>query len=583
LTTYDSDRLGLLSQRQSTIALGLIGNHHEFLPESKTEGCPMATYNLDTQTFTLVTDELSFVLPEIWEGAPTPANSGILGNALNNTLTGDATNNKLEGGLGNDMLIGGGGADTFDGGEGFDIVSYETADVGVTVNLDPSPAIINEAGNDTFISIEGIIGSAFDDMLRGLETNGDLLNGGAGKDTISGGGGNDTIIGGAGADTLWGGDGIDTLSYISAAAAVNVTLNSADESVNGFGIAGDASGDNINGFENLFGSSYNDTLNGNTGANSISGGAGNDILVGKAGNDTLVGGTGADDMQGLEDNDTYYVDNAGDYVRERTGYGRDTIITSISYSLTVEEVEVLKATAGTAALKLTGNSLANTIVGNDGANVLNGKTGADQMQGGKGNDVYYVDNTWDRVVENASSGTDLVYTTISHTLAANVENLTATGTAAVTLTGNTLSNTLTGNGGRNTLKGGAGNDKLNGGWGSDILAGGTGRDVFVFNTRPDRWGNLDTITDFSAVDDTIWLDNAIFTKLGAGTSAAPVTLNSAFLTFGTKAKDANDFLIYDQATGNLSYDADGSGAGAAVVFAKLANRPALTHWDFQVI
>jgi hypothetical protein len=100
------------------------------------------------------------------------------------------------------------------------------------------------------------------------------------------------------------------------------------------------------------------------------------------------------------------------------------------------------------------------------------------MTGGVGNDSYYVDNTSDTTVENAGEGLDTVYSTITHTLKVNVENLALTGAVAINGTGNTLDNQLTGNSANNTLSGLAGNDSLIGGDGTDILIGGLGKDNF---------------------------------------------------------------------------------------------------------
>ena len=171
----------------------------------------------------------------------------------------------------------------------------------------------------------------------------------------------------------------------------------------------------------------------------------------------------------------------------------------------------------------------------------------------------------------------------------------AGGNAGDKLDGGTENDTLTGNGGGDTLLGQDGNDTLNGGlgndhWrqrqrhavrraGNDTLTGGANNDFFVFNTALNASTNRDTITDFNHVDDTIKLENAVFTKLGAGVHA----LKPGFFRAGTKALDANDYIIYNNATGALSYDNDGNGAHAAIQFATLTNKPALAANDFQVI
>lgn len=136
--------------------------------------------------------------------------------------------------------------------------------------------------------------------------------------------------------------------------------------------------------------------------------------------------------------------------------------------------------------------------------------------------------------------------------------------------------------GNDRADGGSGDDRINGGYGKDTLKGGTGKDVFIFSDKLSKTGNLDTISDFSVKDDAIWLDNAIFKKLGKGSEAKPGKLNKGFFTFDA-AKDKDDYLIYSKKTGVLSYDADGSGKGKAVEFAKLAKNLALTEKDFFVI
>ena len=88
----------------------------------------------------------------------------------------------------------------------------------------------------------------------------------------------------------------------------------------------------------------------------------------------------------------------------------------------------------------------------------------------------------------------------------------------------------------------------------------------------------DAIVDFSHVDDSFHLENAVFTKLPPSN-----TLNANFFRPGPAALDANDYVVYNRATGVLSYDVNGSVAGGTIAFAVLINKPVLTASDFVVI
>jgi serralysin len=135
---------------------------------------------------------------------------------------------------------------------------------------------------------------------------------------------------------------------------------------------------------------------------------------------------------------------------------------------------------------------------------------------------------------------------------------------------------LTGDAAANSLTGGAGNDYLEGGFGRDQLTGGAGADRFVFEAAFSS-NNVDAVTDFAS-DDFLVLDRSIFTAITANGQLA----ESAFRV-GPAAADANDRIVYDQASGRIFYDADGNGAGAAILFARVEAGTALTHADIPVV
>jgi Ca2+-binding RTX toxin-like protein len=142
--------------------------------------------------------------------------------------------------------------------------------------------------------------------------------------------------------------------------------------------------------------------------------------------------------------------------------------------------------------------------------------------------------------------------------------------------GTSSSNSLTGTSGNDLIDGRGGDDQIWAKNGCDMLSGGAGKDTFTFDTTPNS-KNVDVIVDFNVTDDTIRLNDSAFTKLKWG------SLSASSFVVGTKALDSDDRIIYDNKTGALSYDADGSGSGAAVKFAAIENLAKLTAADFLVI
>ncbi|MBW4953804.1 hypothetical protein KZW03_30345, partial [Klebsiella pneumoniae] len=119
-----------------------------------------------------------------------------------------------------------------------------------------------------------------------------------------------------------------------------------------------------------------------------------------------------------------------------------------------------------------------------------------------------------------------------------------------------------------------------GGLGNDKLYGGAGRDAFVFDTRPNKRTNADKVYDFKSRDDSFYLDNKYFTKLGSGSEARPKKFKSDMFIEGKKAQDREDRIVYDKKTGSLYYDQDGTGSKAQVKIATITNKTKLYWHDF---
>ena len=467
----------------------------------------------------------------------------LTGNQLDNRIEGNAGVNLLIGNGGQDLLFGQGGGDMLNGGIGNDLL-----DGGAGIDT-ATFADVSLAYADTTLGWQ-ISSSEGDDFVRNTE----VLIDGAGKRNL--------LVGGTGFATV-------QAAFTAADAGDNVRL--AAGSYTGTSTYSDAGltviaqpGAQINA---TFGPAGSEGIRvyGAELADTITTGAGDDLLNGGLGNDTLTGGAG---------NDFYFVDS-GDQVVEVAGQGSDRIFATGDYALQEGlSVETLSTAddAGTQPVRLIGNSLDNTLLGNAGDNFLRGGAGADLLAGRGGNDFYFIESDGDVVVEQTGEGVDRVFTSVSHTLRAfsEIETLSTDaddGTGAINLTGNTFSNNVYGNAGANMLDGKEGND---------FLVGRAGADTFAFTTALGS-GNVDTIGDFNAADDTIALDDAVFAGLASG------ALDPNAFVIGTAAQDGNDRIIYDSTTGALYFDADGNGAGAQVQFATLTHAPPITAADFTVI
>jgi Ca2+-binding RTX toxin-like protein len=173
-----------------------------------------------------------------------------------------------------------------------------------------------------------------------------------------------------------------------------------------------------------------------TGGLVMTGSASSEAIYGTRFNDTINGMGGNDRLHGDLGDDTYIVNNTGVTIFEDLPNGNDTVNSTVTYTLStnLENLNLM----GTEAINGTGNDLNNNLAGNSADNQLDGGLGKDTMIGGLGNDTYVIDNIDDVVTEKPDEGTDTVKSSITYALLPDSENLTLTGTTAINGTGNSL-------------------------------------------------------------------------------------------------------------------------------------------------
>lgn len=483
-------------------------------------------------------------------------------------------------------------------------IVFTYLDKSITLSTAPGTLGIGNLTFDllgNFVIGDGTTGTADDGLgntITGTSST-DQLAGLGGDDYLSGGGANDVLVGGTGRDTLDGGTGADTL--IGGDDDVFIVDNANDVIVNAFGSPGGAVIDDITdtvvasvdyvldnfvahiilvgAANNATGNAWRNRVTGNANDNILDGLGNNDTLDGGAGNDSLQGGSGSDVMSGGAGDDTYVVSGSGDQVIETSndagasspgslalpGGVVDTVEAAIDYALGnfVENLTLtgsaVNGTGNELDNVLTGNADADRLVGLDGDDTLNGGAGGDTMEGGSGSDVYIVNAGLDVVIELAGQGNDLVKSSVTVTLAGNVERLTLTGTNDIDGTGNGLNNTLTGNAGDNVLRGGSGNDTLIGGGGNDILLFSSNDGSFQGGS-----GGADSIKiegagrniDLTALPNTLITGIEIIRLSGSGDNTLTLNVNDVLAMSGT------DTVRVDGNTGDVVHRGGGWSLGA---------------------
>lgn len=504
---------------------------------------------------------------------------GAIGSIYGDTLVGSRERDGLWGDDGGDSLVGGAAADTIDGGAGNDTIAGESDDVinggfgfdfftygntgdSMGGKLDLSMTSVQSLGgflgNVTIRSIEGVIGSAFNDTFIGQSAEAsdlrggggdDYLRGGTGADTFDGGFGNDTIVDGAGDDFIDGGAGNDFVSFAFAESGVNVGLGIFSVQT----VGADMGADSFRNLEGVIGSNFGDQLGGRISSDTLMGGAGADTLLGTEGDDHMIGGSGLDFVSYANASSGVTV-NLGVIWAQGIGGGMgadaisgvEGVYGSNNYGDTLtgdSGANTLMGYGGDDSLSETGNSGASSLAGDAGNDYLRAAGGDDSLMGDAGNDTV-VDTGGHNYLRGGDGSDSMFGGSDFDDLHGNMGNDTEFGNAGDDwvvggqgndlLSGDAGGDIVYGNLGNDTqfggdgfdwVRGGQGNDSLDGGagddwiWGDrgdDTVTGGAGADVFHIFTG----GGLDRVTDFSSAQgDRVVIDYGTYTvsQVGADT------------------------------------------------------------------
>ncbi len=430
----------------------------------------------------------------------------LYGNAGNDTLEGgddddllygNDGDDSLAGDAGADILQGGAGADTLDGGSGNrDKVAYTNSKAAVTVDLYAGTASGGDAEGDTFIGIENVAGSNYDDNLTGSGGNSTVEGGGgndvitsyAGNDDIFGGSGSDTIASGAGADRVFGDveqdfDGAIHYEYFNLNNVGAVSLDYFDTNapttqgftttldVNAVDEREDSTGD-------YFGVVYRFTVSIET--------AGSYLWFGSTNEDVSLS------INGELLFETFSQPVSAGFLEMTEGTHEFTVVYQHQTGAADLSLNVSSADAGIEI----GNLLDSGLIGSATDHAYVNKTLSDDIFSGNGNDT--VDAGYGDDTVYAGNNDDLVYGGIGNDLLIGQSGLDEIhgGEGDDTIYGGSEDDVLYGNDGADVFYGGVGDDTIVGGAGNDAILGKQGNDIFVF---ADGFGN-DTVGDFEVAN-----------------------------------------------------------------------------------
>jgi Ca2+-binding RTX toxin-like protein len=428
-------------------------------------------------------------------------------------------------------------------------------------------------------------------------------------DTMDGGLGNDVFKVDNPNDVLTDAGGIDTVMthniavYTLPSGFENLTFFIDDE----FGHANGNELDNIIDVSHAFkatadGMAGNDTLIGGA-ENTLLGNDGNDSLIGVQ-SDTLNGGNGDDTLSGAgvdmtggagADNFLFNTPNnangLSDFIDDFTsGTDRVTLDAKILTQLGTSgqfSTDDPRFFAGPAAhdsddrIIWTGGSLLYDPDGNGSQQAVDL---ADFVLGTNlvATDIWVVNGTSSGGTPPPPPPGSIVGTDGNDNLSGTAGNDTIYGQGGNDFVlGNAGNDSIVGGSGNDTIYGNDGNDWIEGTTGNDLLSGGSGQDSYVFREFGDA--NADTVANFSTQWDALQFDHNGFTAIGANGQFSATDARFYAAAGATGGHDADDRLVYNTSTGQLYYDADGSGSGAAQLVTTFQGAPAVAANDIHVI
>ncbi len=518
----------------------------------------ITTFNPTTNIglITAGTNRISYKNIERLDISGTDYDDNLVGSNGNDTLiASNSGNDTVNGGIGDDVLIVNGRYDTAgitstDGGIGDDvlIVDHSNANGGITTAFNPTTNIASITAGTSRVNYKNI---------ERLDIKGGLYN-----DNIVGNNGNDTLDPGkSGNDTVDGGKGDDLLRF-GASEGITSTFNAITNE------GSITAGTNRVSYKNIERLDITDTQY-------------DDLIVGSSGNDTLTTRSGNDTVDGGKGDDLLRFGASEGITSTFNAITNEGSITAGTNRVSYKNIERLEIAATESNDNIVGSNGNDTITGNYTFYVGSRESyavevisGNDTIDGGAGDDLLIVNNSGDSQGKGITSTFNAI--TNEGSITAGTNQVSYKNIERLDIFATFYNDLIIGGNGNDTLNGGGGNDTLRGGNGNDSLIGGADTDTFAFNSFNE---GIDRVYDFNTTNELIRVSVA-----GFGGGLSPGSLSANQFTIGASASTSTQRFIYNDVTGALFFDQDGSAnVFTQVQFAQLSAGLSLSKNNFVVV